>query len=132
MIVGLLVLVAAVAAGTPSLASQHLLQDKKTTANSTVSCNRTGVTHVVSIVHNVASPSMTYGKLCDKLQIINYDNQIRLMAFGPHDDHQAYDGVVEEQLASGQSLTVTMDQAGTFHFHDHIGDVAQGDFTVSQ
>jgi len=95
-------------------------------------CPKIGTTHVVTIQNGHASPENTYGKPCDKLEIINGDKVDREMAFGPHEHHQAYDGVVERLLQPGQSLTVTMVQAGLFHFHDHIHDDSEGYFTVSR
>ena len=95
-------------------------------------CPQTGQTHEVVIENGHASPENTYGKLCDKLTIINKDTVTREMAFGPHEHHVAYDGVAERLVAHDQSLTVTLVQTGLFHFHDHIHDDAEGYFSVSK
>lgn len=95
-------------------------------------CPKIGQTHIVTIEHGHASPEDTYGMLCDKLTIINKDKIPREMAFGLHEKHIPYDGVVERELQPGMSLTVTMVQAGLFHFHDHSHDDSAGFFTVSK
>lgn len=101
-------------------------------ASTNICNNKTGVTHQVVIQNSQVQPQRTYGKLCDKMTITNRDNIQRLIAFGPHEHHTPYDGVTERLLSQNQSLTVTLNQAGNFRFHDHIHDVVQGYFTVSK
>ncbi len=108
--------------------ANQLLQTEPKRAGAT--CGTYSITHFVNITEGVATPNEVTGKLCDKLSIINHDDRIRLMAFGVHDSHQAYDGTVEKPLQKGESLTVTLNKAGTYRFHDHIDDQAQGIFTV--
>src|ERR1043166_8867099 len=72
-------------------------------ANTSTSCQKRGVSHTVLIQNGPASPAHTTAKHCDSLTITNRDHQTRLMAFGPHEDHQAYDGVVEKVLHQGDS-----------------------------
>ena len=105
------------------------LSDQLSTAN-TVICSQKGVNHQVAIKNSVATPSNVTGKLCDTLAIKNEDDVTRFMAFGQHDNHQAYDGVSERTLGKDQSLTVTMDKTGEFLFHDHLHNEVQGIFTV--
>lgn len=95
-------------------------------------CHGTGVHHQVIIQNSVVAPDRTSANLCDSLTIINQDPTMRLIAFGPHDHHTPYDGVTERYLGAGQSLTVSLDQAGTFSFHDHIHDTVTGTFTVTK
>jgi hypothetical protein len=86
----------------------------------------------VVIENSQLSVAHVDAKLCDTLTLINKDTRLRVMAFGQHDNHQAYDGVTEQVLAEGQSLTVTLNQLGTFRFHDHTQDEVQGTFTVTR
>lgn len=88
-------------------------------------------THKVLIRDDKVIPSHTTGSLCGTLTIVNLDSEVRLLAFGVHDKHQPYDGIGEKVLRRGQSLTVTLVQAGNFRFHDHIHDEVQGTFTVT-
>lgn len=106
------------------------LSDQLSTAN-TVTCNQKGVEHIVVIKNNVAVPNDITGKLCDTLTVKNEDDVTRFMAFGRHDNHQAYDGVGERTLGKGQSFTVTLDKTGEFLFHDHLHDEVHGTFTVT-
>jgi plastocyanin len=76
------------------------------------------------------SSALVAAKRCDTLTITNEDTAAREVAFGIHDHHVPYDGVSERVLNKGQSLTVTLDQTGTFRWHDHLHDEVEGRFTV--
>lgn len=115
------------AAGVWALASRFLNSKPAATV---VMCGAAQNTHTVAIQNARLSAPDVRAKLCDKLTIVNDDPTLRLMAFGLHDHHQPYDGVTEQVLPQGQSLSVTLNQAGTFTFHDHIHDEVQGTFTV--
>jgi len=86
--------------------------------------------HTVTIQNNVVTPRNTVGSRCETLTITNLDDMQRLIAFGPHEDHVAYDGIKEQDVTKGESLRVTLVQTGTFRFHDHDNDEVQGTFTV--
>jgi hypothetical protein len=90
-----------------------------------------GALHKVVIQKSRVDPMQTSAQLCERLEITNMDNDTRLVAFGEHEDHQAYDGVSERFLRQGQSLIITLDKAGSFKFHDHLEDAVQGFFVVS-
>lgn len=100
-------------------------------ANSHQGCFPSRSNHRVVIQDDKVSPANTVGSKCDTLTIINLDDIQRMVAFGPHEDHVAYDGIKERMLTKGQSLTVTLVQVGDFRFHDHIHDEVQGMFTVN-
>lgn len=123
--VGILAAVAVVYAVAISVTSD------KTGTNAN-SCTKRGPMHTVTIHEGLVSPQHTAASRCDQLTITNEDNVARLMAFGNHDRHQAYDGVTEELLKHDQSLTVTLNKAGAFTFHDHLHDEVEGSFTVSE
>lgn len=99
---------------------------------SVVACQRHGVQHQVLIRDGQLSAVETDARLCDTLTITNEDSRLRLIAFGPHDHHLPYDGVVEKLLDQRQSLTITLDQAGRYSFHDHLEENIVGYFTVSR
>lgn len=129
--VGFLVISGLVILGTLFL-SNHFLIKSNVSKSSVVDCQKIRTRHQVIVRNGVSTPRNTYAHLCDSLTITNRDSQVRLMAFGPHEEHQIYDGVTEKKLRGGQSLTVTLNQTGAYQFHDHLGDVAQGDFTVAR
>ncbi len=125
--VGILLTCFVLALGIHSFVNHYL--DKSPT-NQTVNCTKKGQNHLVIMLGNSATPNHINAKLCDTLTIKNADDQIRLVAFGEHEHHQAYDGVLERTLQQNQSLTVALNKTGTYHFHDHLDDLAQGNFTV--
>jgi hypothetical protein len=131
-IVGLILVSGVVIASTLYLSNRFLSDDNKSKQSVIAQCTSKGKAHIVTVQNEAASPKHTAGKLCDTLTITNNDDRVRLMAFGVHDKHQVYDGITEQELHKGQSLTVTLNQTGTFEFHDHIGDIVQGDFTVTK
>lgn len=89
-------------------------------------------THTVMIMDNKVTPDAITAKLCDRLTIENMDSKAREIGFGAHDHHTPYDGVAEKVLNKDQSLTVTLNKAGEFHFHDHLQEEVAGSFTVVQ
>ena len=111
-------------------ANSFLAAESKPKQPETVSCTTHGDDHHVVIKDDKPSQTVIIGRLCDTLTITNDDAVIREMAFGPHEDHQVYDGVTVKLLEKNQSFTVVMDKTGTYHFHDHIHDEVAGDFTV--
>jgi hypothetical protein len=84
----------------------------------------------VKIQSNQAIPAHIDAKRCDVLAINNYDPVTREMAFGEHDHHTIYDGIYQTLLKQSQGFKVTLNQAGTFRFHDHFDDRVEGTFTV--
>jgi signal transduction histidine kinase len=103
----------------------HKISDQKSSQ-----CKQRGVIHEVSIKQNAVMPVTTSAYLCDQLTIQNNDNIERLLSFGQHDHHVAYDGHVSEILKPGQSITLTLIKSGTFRFHDHYDDSVHGTFVV--
>jgi hypothetical protein len=95
-------------------------------------CSVHGTVHTITISGQTMVPDHINGKLCDQLNVINGDDELRLIAFGPHERHVAYDGIAEHALDAHQSFTVTLVQTGTFLIHDHIHDEVHGSFTVTK
>jgi hypothetical protein len=99
---------------------------------SEISCEQYGRMHYVIIKNGVMAPSHIEASLCDTLTVTNEDAVMRDLAFGAHDHHQAYDGKTENMIKKGQSVTVALNKAGTFMFHDHLQDETKGTFTVNE
>lgn len=97
---------------------------------STASCKTTGKQYTVVFSHNHASPEDINARLCDKLTFINRDNTVREIAFGPHEQHEPYDGIDAKLLRYNQSFTITLNAQGMYHYHDHFHDVLFGHFSV--
>lgn len=100
--------------------------------DTTAKCDSDGTPHVAVIQNAKITPENTQATKCDTLTIKNNDTVTRLMAFGQHENHVAYDGVSEKRLEPGQSLTIKLNQTGTFLFHDHYDESVSANFTVKQ
>lgn len=96
------------------------------------STNANAETHNVMIMDGKSEPAKVTGKLCDSLIITNMDSVAREIAFGAHANHVPYDGVAEQVLNAGQSFTITLNQLGSFEFHDHLHPLVAGYFTVTK
>jgi len=101
------------------------------TAESTIKCTGTHTAHTVTFLGGKTVPEHTQASTCDTIKFLNGDNQIRAIAFGEHDHHTPYDGVTETQLSYNKSFTITLNQIGTFIFHDHFQEETAGSFTVT-
>lgn len=86
--------------------------------------------HTIIIENNTVTPAHVDANRCDTLMVKNLDNESRLMAFGVHNKHIAYDGIKEQLLLKGESFTTTMIQTGDFKVHDHEDDDVGATFTV--
>lgn len=118
-----LVLVVGVGVGSVLLASMYLSSQK-------TECEEAGKKYLVTIEDSVVTPKHIDAQLCDTLTITNNDDTERLMAFGEHDKHVAYDNVSQRYLSKGQSIEVTLVEAGDYLFHDHNDDEVLGTFSV--
>lgn len=98
---------------------------------SAAGCAAIGKNHIATMQHGTVTPVHIDGVRCDTLTIVNQDAVVRLVAFGPHDNHVPYDGIAERLLNQGQRFTVTLVQTGSFRFHDHLHDEVQGTFSVT-
>lgn len=96
-----------------------------------VACKQRGKTHHVVIKNSTATPAHTAAVLCDVLTVTNEDDRTRDLAFGSHDHHQAYDGQIENTVKKGQNVTVVLNKAGDYMFHDHLEAAAKGTFTIT-
>lgn len=117
------------------LASSSFLNNQKTKVKIIDSGQCQGVAgkkHIATIKNDLVNPKNIAGKLCDTLTITNLDPQTREIAFGKHERHIAYDGVIEEPVESGKSLTVTLNKTGSYLFHDHDDETVGGTFTVTE
>jgi len=122
-----LVLVFGIGLGVSGVA---LMQNHSASADT---CNKPNAqSHQVMIMDGKVDTPKINAKLCDSITFTNMDNITREIAFGPHEDHVPYDRVAEKVLTEGQSFTITLNQAGSFHWHDHTHDEVEGYFTVTK
>lgn len=128
VIVGFVVVAVTVIGLTTVLASRYLRTAKK--ANASITCQTIGRTHIVVIKDGAAQPAHVEARLCDQLTIQNLDPQTRLIGFGDHSHHVAYNGVSERVLKDGQTMTLVLNQPGSYHFHDHYQSELEVTFNV--
>jgi hypothetical protein len=128
MAAGFVAITAIVIGLTVVLSNKFLHQEKSVDAPA--QCQTVGKTHPVAIKDGTVQPSNIDARLCDQLSIQNLGTQTRLIGFGNHARHVAYNGVTERLLKQGQTLTLVLNQAGTYHFHDHYQPSLEVDFVV--
>ncbi len=128
-----IIIVVAVLVGiTLGVGSMQLLRTSSQASRPCSVPNNTAESHNIMIMNGKAEPGNIAGKLCDSLTITNMDTMAREVSFGPHDQHVPYDGVAERVLNAGQSFTITLNQTGSFHLHDHLHEEVQAYFTVAK
>jgi hypothetical protein len=91
-----------------------------------------GFSSMVHITDGKVSEDDLNLKLCDKIMFMNSDAVTREIGFGQHDEHVSYNGISEKILNEGQMFTITLNQTGKFHWHDHLHDEVEGYFTVTE
>jgi hypothetical protein len=126
----ILVAGAVLVVGVMYVANRYISKKDAAKTSAAVTCQTANAPRTVLVQHSKMTPQHTTAHLCDKLTITSEDNTDRLIAFGEHDHHTPYDGVTEKLLLQG--LTITLNQAGTFTFHDHLHDEVTGSFTVTK
>ncbi|MBA3758040.1 cytochrome o ubiquinol oxidase subunit IV [Candidatus Saccharibacteria bacterium] len=87
--------------------------------------------HKVTIKNSQVSPLQTLASKCDTLTFINEDDEAREITFGTHPDHGSYAGEDELIVRKGRSKSITLSEAGSYQFHDHIKAEIAGFFTVT-
>lgn len=120
---------------TPVEVTTRLAQDEAISqvgGEKTGACQGKRTNHKVTINSSKASPIHTKAHLCDTLTFINEDPTVRDIAFGPHPAHKIYGGEYEVTVRKGYAKTITLNQSGTYLFHDHLDPTITGSFTVSQ
>lgn len=117
----------------PADVTKKLAQDEgiaQVGGEKTGACSDIEQNHKVIIKDGKVTPSHTQAKLCDTLTFINEDSKVREIAFGTHPHHEVYGGEIEEVTRKGYPKTITLNQAGTYEYHDHLDPLTHGFFSV--
>lgn len=96
----------------------------------TGACKGLHATHRVTISSGVVSPIHTEARHCDTLTFINEDDIVREITFGTHPEHETYAGEDFLTVRKGRGKHLTLNQEGTYQFHDHLDPTVTGFFTV--
>lgn len=118
---------------TPVDASKYLVEKEgiyQIDGVGTGACQGVHANHKVTIAGGGISPAHTPAQLCDTLTFVNEDDTVRELTFGTHPQHGTYAGQAEVTVRKGRNKTITLNQAGTYQFHDHLDPKAAGSFTV--
>ena len=97
----------------------------------TGACRNTKINHIVTIQNSKIAPEYTVANICDTISIVNNDSKTRYITFGPHPEHKNYGGESEVTVQKGSSETITLNESGTFIFHDHLDPDVSARFTVN-
>lgn len=117
----------------PAEVTKKLSQDEaiyEVGGESTGACKKIGAHHHVTITNGKVSPLHTQAHLCDTLTFINEDSTPRNITFGPHPKHENYSGESQLSVRKNYAKTITLNQAGSYIFHDHDEPAVTGDFSV--
>jgi len=96
----------------------------------TGACQENKANHIITITGGVVSPLSIEAKRCDTLTFLNEDQVEREIAFGVHPDDISYGGEYKVILDDERPETITLNEVGTFAFHDHLDTNISGQFTV--
>ncbi len=97
----------------------------------TGACQGQHASHKITIKNGQVSPLHTDARKCDTLTFINEDDAAREITFGTHPQHGVYAGEAELAVRKGRAKSITLSEAGTYQFHDHLQPETAGDFTVT-
>lgn len=97
----------------------------------TGACQGNKDNHLVVIQNSLASPAHISAKRCDTLTFLNEDGTKREMVFGPHPNYRNYGGEDKVVLDDGRPETITLNESGSFMFHDHLKPEVAGHLIVT-
>jgi len=103
----------------------HQVEGKTTGA-----CDSIHNSHIIYLKNNKLSPTTVKAVRCDTLTIINQDKISHEITFGSHASHGSYSGIEEFSVPKDRSKTITLNQNGTYLYHDHDYPTISGEFTV--
>lgn len=118
---------------TQAEATKRLAQDEniyQVEGTQTGACQQTRSNHTITIANNRVTPIHTDATPCDTLTFINQDDNVREIGFGEHPQHSGYAGQDDFFLRQNRGKTITLNQLGTYSFHDHLDPNVNGSFTV--
>ncbi len=96
----------------------------------TGACQGVHANHKVTFSGGRVSPDRIEAQYCDSLTFINQDEKVREITFGRHPQHGTYTGQTDLPVRKGRSKTITLNQTGTFQYHDHLEPKTTGSFIV--
>lgn len=96
-----------------------------------IPCVSIGKTYKIDIEKNIFTPSKLTTHRCDQVIFTNIDKQALYdVAFGKHPKHIQLPGFTEKVLGYKKTNSIILYNTGTFSFHDHLKDEAEGELIV--
>ncbi len=118
----------------PTEVTKKLAQDEgiaQIGGEETGACQELGANHKVTISGGQFSPFQIEAQRCDTLTFINEGEETSQISFGQHPEIVSYAGQ-EATVTDRRPKTLTLNQAGTFIFHDHSNPEVSGYITVNK
>lgn len=97
----------------------------------TGACQGVHDNHIITISNGTVDPLHVDAQYCDTLTFVNRDEQTRSLTFGTHPNHGTYGGESEIVVRNSRPGSVTLNQLGSYQYHDHQDSNVAGHFTVS-
>jgi cytochrome o ubiquinol oxidase subunit IV len=119
----------------PSEVSRNLAEGEgiyQIEGKSTGACRQTYANHKIAIATDSATPLHTSAHLCDTLTFISSDNNSHTISFGTYPKRDSYSGLFDLAIRKRVNKTITLNQLGTYEYHDAINPAISGNFTVTQ
>jgi len=117
----------------PAEVTTRLAQDENIAelgGQPTGACQGNKDNHVVMISSTGVTPSHIDAGHCDTLTIKSSDGASYELMFGAHDAPISYGGLYEVPVRSDRAKIITLNEIGTFSFHDATQHDITGSFTV--
>lgn len=97
----------------------------------TGACQGNNDNHIVQIRDGMVLPSHVYAERCDTLSFSIEDDIDRMIMFGTDDDPASYGGMDDVMVRSDRNKIITLNETGSFSYHDHSDPSVIGNFTVA-
>lgn len=108
----------------PTDITKKLAQDEGIASvggKSTGACQGVFKNHRVTISAGIIDVPVSEARLCDTLTFVNRDSEVRTISFGQYPKRESYSGINELKVTRSRTKSITLNQEGTYMFHD-IGD----------
>ncbi len=120
---------------TPKEVIQKLAQNESIAqvgGEKTGACQTAGIRYRVTISEGKTTPATTIARLCDTLTFINEDGVTHDIMFGTQTTRVTYGGEFGVAVRKGYAKTITLNQVGSFEFHDELDQRISGKFSVGE
>ena len=118
----------------PTEVTTRLAQDENIAevgGKPTGACQGNSANHTMMISGAEVAPFTIEAKRCDTLTLKSGDGSDYMIMFGTYSDPVSYGGMDAVTLRGDRVKIITLNETGTFSFHDHTDPGITGSFTVT-